>query len=103
MAQIKEIGISFASITKKVREGFGLRWGTSGVVITKVDESLDKKIGLKPGEVILQVNQRDVWKPEQVIDEVRKARAEKRGTVLLLVEGSQPGRNGYRFTLLPIR
>lgn len=102
-AQFKSLGISFASITKKVREGFGLRWGTTGVVVTKIDKELDKNIGLKPGEVILQVNQKDVWDPQQVIDEVRKARAANRQSVLLLVEGAEPGRNGFRFTLLPIR
>jgi len=102
-AQIKEIGISFASITKKVRDGFGLRWGTSGVVVTKVDETLSNKIGLKPGDVILQVNQRNVWSPRHVVEEIRKARAAKRETVLLLVEGSAPGRNGFRFMLLPVR
>lgn len=102
-AQIKEIGIAFASISQKVRNGFGLRWGTTGIVVTKMNEVLDKKIGLKPGEVILQVNQRNVWSPQHIIEEIRKAKSAKRTSVLLLVEGSEPGRNGYRFTLLPIK
>jgi len=102
-AQIKEIGISFASISQKVRNGFGLRWGTTGVVVTKMDEGLNKSVGLKAGEVILQVNQRDVWSPQHVVSEIRKAKAAKRDSVLLLVESSKPGRNGYRFTLLPIK
>jgi len=51
----------------------------------------------------LQVNQRNVWSPRHVVEEIRKARAAKRETVLLLVEGSAPGRNGFRFMLLPVR
>jgi len=100
-AQIKEI--AFASISQKGRNGFGLCLGTTGVVVTKMNEGLDKKIGLKPGEVMLQVNQRNVWSPQHIVEEIRKAKSAKRTSVLLLVEGSEPGRNGYRFTLLPIK
>ncbi|MEQ8195621.1 MAG: PDZ domain-containing protein [Rhodospirillales bacterium] len=102
LVHIPALGLSFTAITQKVREGFGLRWGAEGVVVTKVEPVKNLKHGIKVGEVIVQVNQKPVWEPKQVTDEIRKAKAAKRKSVLLLIEGSEGNRNGYRFSILAL-
>jgi len=106
-AAIPDLGLTLSSLTAKVRERFGVRWGTVGVVVTLIDEEKAKASGsavdLKAGEVIAQVNQRAVWDPDQILTEYRKARESGRKALLLLVEGSVGGRAGFRFSLLPVK
>ncbi|MEX2451455.1 MAG: PDZ domain-containing protein [Rhodospirillales bacterium] len=102
LVHIPGLGLSFMAITQKVRDGFGLRWGAVGVVVTKVEEVKNLKHGIKVGEVIVQVNQRPVWQPQQVVEEIGKAKAAKRKSVLLLIEGADRDRNGYRFSILSL-
>jgi serine protease Do len=72
--------------------GLSVRSGDDGLVVTDVDRSSDAAAkGIRPGDVIVSVNQRQVRTPgelEQALDEARKA---NRKSVLLLVarEGSQ--------------
>lgn len=91
-------GLTMASLTNKLRKGFGLRWGTLGVVVTLVDPDRSD-IGLRRGDVIVQVNQDEVWKPEQVIERYDAAKEAGRKELLLLVERI----NGFHFMLLPVR
>jgi serine protease Do len=103
---VPNLGITLSAISPKVRERFGLRWGSTGIVVTLVDEekvkSLVRLVDLRRGEVILQVNQKPVWLPDQVMAAYAKAQTEGRKSILLLVEGSEGGRNGFRFSLLPV-
>lgn len=96
-------GLTLAALTEKVRKTFGLRWSTIGVVVTIVDK--EKAVGsdLKRGEVIVQVNQEDVWEPSQVADKYRQAREKGVKTLMLLVEGNSGARNGFHFSLLPVK
>ena len=98
-AVIPEVGLTVAAITEKVRGTFNLRWGTVGVVASMVDPDMAAARVLRRGEVVRQVNQIPVWMPDQFLAEVRKAQKAEKGSVLLLVEG----RNGYRFTLMPLQ
>ncbi|NQV83306.1 MAG: PDZ domain-containing protein [Rhodospirillales bacterium] len=91
-------GLTLASLTQKLRKGFGLRWGSIGVVVTLVDPDRTD-IGLRRGDLIIQVNQQDVWLPEQVVKAYNEAKAKGRKELLLLVERV----NGYRFMALPVR
>ena len=93
------VGLTLSAITAKVRKSFGLRWGSNGVVITLVDETKAQDMDLKPGEVILQVNQDEVWKPGQVTAKYRQAKKKGGKHLLLFVDGI----GGYRFSLLPVR
>ena len=106
-AIVPDIGITLSAISPKVRERFGLRWGTTGVVVTLIDEekvkALDRLMDLKRGEVIIQINQKPVWRPDQVMNAYEEAQSAGREALLLLVEGSEGGaRNGFRFSLLPV-
>lgn len=96
-AAIPEVGLTMAALTEKVRSRFDLRWGSTGVVITLVDPA--KGLDLKRGDLILQVNQEDVWKPKRFVALYQKAKKAGQRRLLLLVEG--PG--GYRFSLLKVK
>ncbi len=102
-ATIPAVGITMAAITRKVRKTFGLRWSTVGVVVTIVDKAKAKGSDLRRGEVIVQVNQEHVWEPSQVVAKYRQAKARGAKSLLLLVEGSTGGRNGFHFSPLPVR
>jgi serine protease Do len=91
-------GLTLASLTSKLRKGFGLRWGSIGVVVTLVDPDR-ADIGLRRGDLIVQVNQRDVWLPEQVVNAYNEAKKQGRKELLMLVERV----NGFRFMALPVR
>ena len=91
-------GLTLASLTQKLRKGFGLRWGSIGVVVTLVDPDR-KDIGLRRGDLIIQVNQQDVWLPKQVFGAYKEAKKQGRKELLLLVERV----NGFRFMALPVR
>ncbi len=81
-----------ASLTQKLRKGFGLRWGSIGIVVTLVDPDRTD-IGLRRGDLIVQVNQKDVWLPDQLIAEYKAAKKAGRKELLLLVARV----NGCRF------
>lgn len=91
-------GLTMTSLTQKLRKGFGLRWGSIGVLVTLVDPER-KDIGLRRGDLITQVNQDDVWKPEQVVAKYKAAKKAGRKDLLLLIERV----NGFHFMLLPVR
>ena len=106
-ALLPDLGLTLSSITPKIRQQFGLRWGSTGVLVTLVDETKVEAVGrpvdLKRGEIVVQVNQRPVWQPDQVLAAYAEARKAGRKALLLLVEGAEGGRNGFHFSLLPVK
>lgn len=90
-------GLTMTSLTQKLRKSFGLRWGSIGVLVTLVDPER-KDIGLRRGDLITQVNQDDVWKPEQVVAKYKAAKKAGKKELLLLIERV----NGFHFMLLPV-
>ena len=98
VANLPASGLTLASLTQKLRKGFGLRWGSIGVVVTLVDPDRTD-IGLRRGDLILQVNQKEVWLPEQMIAEYKAAKKAGRKELLLLIERV----NGFRFMPLPVK
>lgn len=97
-ASIDSLGITMAALTQKVRDRLALRWGTTGVAVTLIDPMKEGKLGLKRGDLILQVNQKTVWDPQQVLIAYDSAKLAGRTSVLMLVEGA----DGFRFVLLPV-
>ncbi len=97
VATLPASGLTLASLTPKIREGFDLRWGTIGVVITLVNQKYGV-LGLKRGDLIIQVNQKNVWLPKQIINAYEKAKSLGRKNLLLLVERA----NGFHYMVLPI-
>jgi len=76
-ANLPASGLTMASLTQKLRKGFGLR----------------------RGDLIVQVNKKDVWLPDQLITEYKAAKKAGCNELLLLVERL----NGYRFMPFPAR
>lgn len=99
IGKIPELGLTLASATPKVRESFNLPWGSFGVLVTVTDVRKSEGLKITRGDLIRQINQQEVWRPEQVIEIYRAAKQQKRRNVLLLVEGV----GGFRLVLLPVR
>ena len=98
VGSLPESGLTLASLTEKLRKGFGLRWGSVGVVVTVVDPDRSD-IGLRRGDLISQVNQETVWAPDQVFAKYKDAKTAGRKELLLLIERI----DGFHFMLLPVR
>ena len=86
MGDVPDLGLGLGTITPELRERYGLEDKTDGVVITDVDEagSAAEK-GLRPGDVIVEVDQEEVASPSEVADRVEKAKREGYRVVTLLV------------------
>ena len=93
-----DIGFTVAALTEKVRKKFFIRWGATGLVVTMVDSESIISSGLRPGDVILQANLRDLWHPGQLTQKIDAARKSGNENLLLLIEGYE----GYRYALLPL-
>jgi serine protease Do len=98
VSNLPESGLTLASLTDKLRKGFGLRWGSLGVIVTLVDPDRSD-VGLRRGDLITQVNQETVWTPDQVFAQYKAAKAAGRKELLLLIERI----DGFHFMLLPVR
>jgi S1-C subfamily serine protease len=99
-ANYSNIGITVAAITKNVRERFAIRWDSRGVVVTLVDaKSKVVSTGLRPGDVILQANLKDIWLPSQLTKIITEAKNSDKSEILVLIESS----SGYRYSLLPLK
>ncbi len=85
--KVEGLGLSLAPISAELREQFEIGSEVKGVVVTKIAEgggAAEK--GLKPGDVIVEVNQEEVASPAQVASLVDKAQQSGRRSVLLLIE-----------------
>jgi len=84
--EVPDLGLALGSLTPELRERYGLGENTKGVVITKVDsEGSGADKGLKPGDVIVEVDQEEVSNAAQVSERVQKAKDEGYRVVTLLV------------------
>ncbi len=84
--EITGTGIKLSDITAELRTKFQLAENQKGVVITDVaPKSAASEKGLKPGDVILEVQQEEVKSPSDVSDRVTKYRKAGRKSALLLV------------------
>ena len=96
--RVKEVGLTLAGLTKKIRERFEVRWGALGVIITLVDVKIRKTMELRRGDIIVQVNQTPIWTTGQFNDAYREAQKEDKDSILLLVER----KGSFRFFLLSV-
>lgn len=83
------LGLELAALTDELREKYGLAPDTQGVLIVKIDpasHAAEKR--LREGDVILEVSQHEVFKPEDVVARVAEVRDEGRKAVLLFVVNS---------------
>jgi serine protease Do len=86
-----KIGMALQTLTPDVADSLGLERGTKGAVITDVIQgSPADQAGLKPGDVIVEVDRRPVASSEQAIEALR---APQKNGHLLRVRGA----SGTRF------
>jgi len=91
-------GLKLGAITEDLRNKYSIDAGIQGVLVAGVDDGTEAAVkGVKEGEVIVQVSQKDVTAPDEVIARIEELKAEGRKTVMLLVSGEG---NKLRFVSL---
>ncbi len=80
-------GMTLGVLTPDARNTFGLSEDIDGVVVMDVEAGSPAAVkGIEPGDVILEVGQRPVNTPQDVLDAFATAREAGRQSVLLLVD-----------------
>jgi len=91
-------GLSLGPITDEARKDFSIDGNIEGVLVTAVEPGSEAEHkSLKPGEVIVQVSQKDVSSADEVAARIEELKSEGRRTVMLLVSGED---NKLRFVSL---
>jgi len=84
--EAETLGMKLSAITPEVRERFELDEAVTGVAVTDVDaEGAAADKGIRPGDVIVEVQQDEVSKPDEVLAKVEEMRTAERRAVLLLL------------------
>jgi len=99
LAEIAGLGARLSPITDDLRQQFKLGSDQKGVVVTDVttDGPAAGK-GLKPGDVIVEVQQEPVSTPADVVEKMDRYRKQSRKTVLMLVQSG----DGLRWVAVPL-
>jgi serine protease Do len=93
------LGLKIAPITQDMKDKFQLGDDQKGVVIVDVTPNTQAtERGLKPGDVIVEVQQGEVNSPDEVKKRIDAVRKENRKSVLILVQGH----DGLRWVPLPL-
>ena len=98
--QLEGLGLQLAPISQDTRDKYQIGQDQKGVVITDVAQgtpAADR--GLKPGDVIVEVQQEEVTSPADVQDRVEKVRKSGRSSVLFLVQSG----DGLRWVPLSLK
>lgn len=96
---IDSLGLSVMPLSDQARERFGIPSDANGVLVTdvKTDGSAAEK-AVRPGDLIVEVNQKAVASADEVEEQVTKAREAGRKSVLLLIQNEA----GMRFVAVNI-
>jgi serine protease Do len=93
------LGMKLAPLTDALRQKYKLDGQQKGIVITDVaSEGAAADHGLKPGDVVVEVQQVAVNSPADMQKRIEDARASGRKSVLLLVQGQ----DGLKWVPLPM-
>jgi len=85
--ELSGLGLKLAELTPENRDKYQIGTDQKGVLITDVDNaSPAAERGLKPGDIIVEVQQEEVKTPTEVRDRVEKVRKANRKSVLMLVQ-----------------
>ncbi|MBV8911712.1 MAG: Do family serine endopeptidase, partial [Acetobacteraceae bacterium] len=98
-AMISGLGARLAPLTDDLRDQYKLSQDQKGVVVTDVQpDGTAAGRGLKPGDVIVEVQQEPVSTPQDVQERMERYRKQNRKTVLMLVQSS----DGLRWIPVPL-
>lgn len=93
-----DLGLTFAALTPKLRERLGIRWGSTGLIVTVSDDQFAGVTPLRRGDLVVQINQKPVWHPKQFLEAYSKAKDAGAAHLLMLVERT----DGYRYMVQPV-
>ena len=99
--EVPGTGLRLSAITPELRERFGLPQDARGVLVLEVDpNSPAAERGVRPGDLILEVQQQTVSNPAEVRERFDRARQTGRRNVLVLLESQ--GGQGPRWVAIPV-
>lgn len=84
---IGELGMTIAPMSEQMQSRFDIKAGKEGVVVTAVENNSDAaEKAIRPGTVIVKVNQEPVSTPDDVVSRIKEAKDQGRKSVLLLLD-----------------
>jgi serine protease Do len=96
---IEPLGLTLSELDENLRDRFDLAAEDQGVVVTEVQaDGVSAEKGMRPGDLIVEVEQGEVLTPADVAARVDEARKRGRKSVLFLVQGQ----GGLQFMAIPI-
>ena len=98
----KALGMEFSGITDDVRKTFKIKEGVKGVIVTSVEPgSAAAERGLRPGDVIEEVNHQAVLKPADLTSAIEAAKKDGGKKPALLLVANADGM--ARFVAIPVQ
>lgn len=90
------IGLTMTPLTNQLKErlNFNEKSLKGGVVVLKVDPAKAADLGIIRGDIVVQVNQKDVATPQDFSDIVEHSKKEGKKNILLLIMRKHPERFG---------
>ena len=99
-AVAKALGMEFSALSDEARKTFKIKDSVKGVIVTAVDPgSAAAERGLRPGDVVEEVNHQAVEHPGDVAKAVDAAKSDTKKPALLLVSN---GEGEVRFVAVPV-
>jgi serine protease Do len=87
LEDVAELGLTVSSLTAEVRTQFNLDANVEGVMVVRVNAagSAAEK-GIRPGDLIVEIAQRKVASPADLVSNIKGQKEQGKSTVLLLVD-----------------
>jgi serine protease Do len=99
-AVTKALGMEFSSLSPDTRKTFNIKDSVKGVIVTSVDPgSSAAERGLRPGDVVEEVNHQAVEHPGDIAKAIDSAKKDAKKPALLLVSN---GEGEVRFVAVPV-
>ncbi|HWQ91413.1 MAG TPA: DegQ family serine endoprotease [Clostridia bacterium] len=91
-------GVAVADLEPQVRRQFGIQNNVRGALVVTVDPNSNAaEAGLRPGDIIVEVNRKPVTNAQQAVELSRKAEGER---ILLRVWSMRGGMGGSRYVIV---
>jgi len=95
------LGLSVSGLNDALRKKYKIKDGVKGVIINKIDSASSAAgLGLRAGDVIVQVSQKPVVTAEQFVSRVKELKKSGKKVAVLFVTN---GRGEYRFIAVRIK
>jgi serine protease Do len=99
-AVTKALGMEFSALSDEARKTFKIKDSVKGVIVTSVNPgSAAAERGLRPGDVVEEVNHQAVEHPGDIAKAIEAAKADSKKPALLLVSN---GEGEVRFVAVPV-